>query len=321
MRTATQLSRLSLQAGSLSKMSNDVSRLFASLLAQSSDSREDEHYLRLCLPVEDAQLTEIKEFAATLEQYNCPTRWAVTSTDTFEEAHELNEPNISGTERTIIVKKTKPNEESVRFFQLESLCTWAATQTDKMECIKVAYIVDLRHSFSTGTCIFVDWVSDVPVKLSELGDIYVNPRRIVRASNSILCPSSVRAWAPDDCNEVPEKFAHLCVTYLARCLAPELREENRALSVFIRGARAHEVKFERSTGSVDRKLLSQLVAATNWIFRSEKEAELRHGLLASEIAREWAPDTKWLVGLSERLHFALKKRGNCLFTSLARTGK
>ena len=287
-------------------MSSDISTLLERLLAQSTESREDERYFRISLHVDDEQLALIRELSTVLDQLHCQTRWAVTSVDTYDEAYELADGQVCGAERTIIVRKSVRDDKSIRFLRLESLCDWASTQTAKVESMTVAFVADLEEGFATGTCAFEAWTSEDSVEPLESDATYCNPRKIVRTSHTELCPTSIPAWSPKDCQTVPECFAHLCINYLARSLAPELRQENGNLSVFIRGARTHEVKFMRSTGPVDRALLEELVTATDWVFRSEKEADLRHGLLASEIAREWDPDTAWLLGLSGRLPFALK---------------
>lgn len=140
----------------------------------------------------------------------------------------------------------------------------------------------------------------------ELG---VSPRKFVRSLSSKaevpkfavpwLLPSDTPAW-------IAELMQAVATHRLALCLASELLEEDGKLAATVgrnhNSARA--IPSPNAPTWSQPELSSAVQAAAEWIFEG-KDAEARHGLLATELDRVWPTGADWAAGLRDCLIDAL----------------
>ncbi|APX21312.1 hypothetical protein GCM10011326_13390 [Salipiger profundus] len=267
--------------------------------------------LRMELEVDQAAFNAIERFNTAIRELGAELRWAASSTEDFDEANHLGDPGLVGASRTLIVKKPDLPPGVRAFFSLSSACEWSGLHTDRFEATREFLIAELEAKFRTICCEFAPWDQERPLVCGQrkAPPEGTSPRRIVKLSSTLICPNNALAWIPrdTDLDTIPPCFGTLFASQLGRALAPELQQNSAGeLEVYIRGARAQKLSAELPDDVASTlQLLRPLASASEWVFTSEKDADLRHGLLASELAREWEPQLPWFTGLRSRLEFAL----------------
>lgn len=148
-------------------------------------------------------------------------------------------------------------------------------------------VAQIECTLLAGTRVIAPWNVDHVV---EIAAATKSPRTLVKEfGGERKVPDDVRPWLA---NAQPEHFDHpstqawVCAASAAliRCLPNEIDAETEDLK--FRGApRLVLPKFDGINDPLDLETYTTLVGAITWVFENQREAEMRHVLLAAEIAR------------------------------------
>lgn len=177
-------------------------------------------------------------------------------------------------------------------------------------------------------------VAGVRVFQSWTGTQYPNvvpatksPRVLVKEfGNTRRVPEDVRCWMAPSLEA--EHFAHATTQVWVRatsaalisCLPDEIEAEGGILK-FRGPPRLALPKFDATAEALDLVTFNTLVKAIHWVFEHEREAEMRHILLASELARSGAPAENTPAFLRQHLAHAWESAQIAYQMALAETGR
>jgi hypothetical protein len=173
-------------------------------------------------------------------------------------------------------------------------------------------LLHLVTAFSCQSRIFGNW--DTPLTLNER-PATKPPRLLVKESATTReVPEDVRQWLLDEGSTLAENeflhqlwAAHAFVA-LSRCVANEVDQQGNKL--IFKGPPKLSLEFIKdqkpTAGSVLLASFQPLHDAALWVYESTKDAEAKHILLATEIARSGRSDGEVLTYFNEHLSSAFE---------------
>lgn len=139
-----------------------------------------------------------------------------------------------------------------------------------------------------------------------------SPIMIVRSAESVPMPRELGHLLPaleDEghfaANDFAEFYRELSFRRLAAVLPSELWNRDSKTLAVVRGSVIREGEFDPSA-TYDANVYEVIKSACRWIYCPSSQAEVRHGLLTSELARLWHQSSSWFDGLKDRLQPSLE---------------
>lgn len=207
--------------------------------------------------------------------------------------------------RVVLTKPTVPGRAF--FLTIDGLRDFLASAA--LEGLPPELLVaDSFVAFATGTTRVGPWDAASPtmVTLAVVGDV---PRKLVRDLSSDLVPRSAACWTVFE-GEIPvglvgDAFANAAAKTLPFTLVTEAWRQDHAIHVSVRGDRTVTL-VAPLLDRVSREGHAALNAAAAWVY-GHPDAEVRHTLLANEIAREWRDGETWTDTPAVRLGLSLRQ--------------
>jgi hypothetical protein len=185
---------------------------------------------------------------------------------------------------------------------------------------KVAQIECVLHA---GARVIAPWHVDQAVEFAVKTK---SPRTLVKEfGGKRKVPEDVQSWLA---HAQPEHFDHpstqvwVCAASAAliRCLPSEIDAETEDLK-FRGPPRLTLPNFDTTHDSLDLETYTTLVSAVAWVFENQREAEMRHVLLAAEIARSGAVAASTGTFLKQNLAAAWDSAKIAYEMAIAETGR
>lgn len=156
------------------------------------------------------------------------------------------------------------------------------------------WVAGLTAPIRTWTTLFLPWGDD---EAAPSAIPTANPRTLVREySSERSVPASIGRWLlrrdeTIDLNvAICRIWAEAAVSAIMLALPNEVEDEQASLR--FRGPPRLSLRYERTAiGPAERQVFADLETAAAWVFENERETELRHTLLATEIARSGGDGT------------------------------
>lgn len=207
------------------------------------------------------------------------------STQLFDSAGELwdTEPEIDYGPYRLEIDKPAPAEDTI---QLLSNRAFSKLLLEGHAASKWK-VAQIECTLLAGTRVIAPWNVDQVVEITAATK---SPRTLVKEfGGERKVPDDVRPWLAD---ALPEHFdhpstqvwVHAASAALIRCLPNEIDAETEDLK-FRGPPRLVLPKFDGTNDPLDQKTYTTLVCAITWVFENQREAEMRHVLLAAELAR------------------------------------
>ena len=141
---------------------------------------------------------------------------------------------------------------------------------------------------------------------------YPSPRRFARTiAGDSRAPAEIGSWLLDgDGDRHDEPFLlwrAVAADAVRRSLVSEIYDVDDATRVVLAGSPTR--RLELGDGDETVASFADLQDAARWLFVDGRDVELRHTLLAGELAREWPDEQPFAAGLPGRLQVALESAG------------
>jgi len=141
---------------------------------------------------------------------------------------------------------------------------------------------------------------------------YPSPRRFARTiAGDSRAPAEIGSWLLDgDGDRHDEPFLlwrAVAADAVRRSLVSEIYDVDDATRVVLAGSPTR--RLELGDGDETVASFAGLQDAARWLFVDGRDVELRHTLLAGELAREWPDEQPFATGLPGRLQVALESAG------------
>lgn len=154
-----------------------------------------------------------------------------------------------------------------------------------------------------------------------------SPRALVKEfSNIRRVPEDVRCWLAPALNAeffaqpATQVWVRVASTALISCLPDEIDADSGALK-FRGPPRLTLPRFDVATDALDHTTFNTLLDVSRWVFEHEREAEMRHILLAAELARSGAATESTQAFLLQHLAHAWESAQIAYQMALAETGR
>jgi len=173
------------------------------------------------------------------------------------------------------------------------------------------HVAGLSEPFRTKGRIYEPWRSRNAFESARASK---NPRSLVRehAAQRVVC-ADIRVWLLAVCDEKPDGpvfriWAEAAIAALLYALADEIDSEDFRLK--FKGPPRLAIPLSASGVSLvealGEKALLDLQTAASWVFENEREAEMRHILLATEMARSGGREADAISYVKVHLAVALE---------------
>ena len=227
--------------------------------------------------------------------------WAIGLFDSAGSVWSLEEhPDQDFGPFRLSIQKPVPAEDTLQLLSNHAFARWLQQGHGASQW----HVARLSESILAQTRSFQPWgatpvlVHSVPAK---------SPRTLVREYGATRqVPDDIRPWLVQSLNEnqwatpAVQIWAHEASVALVRCLPDEIDLESGALK--FRGPPRMTLPVMAGNGtSLDLKAFNSLQVAAQWVFESERETEMRHILLATELARSCATSEDVSVFLRDHL--------------------
>ncbi|MBM3927180.1 MAG: hypothetical protein FJ335_01780 [Sphingomonadales bacterium] len=141
---------------------------------------------------------------------------------------------------------------------------------------------------------------------------YPSPRRFARTiAGDSRAPAEIGSWLldgdPDRRDEPFLLWRGAAADAVRRSLASEIYDVDGTTRVVLAGSPTRRLNLGDGDETVES--FTALQEAARWLFVEGRDVELRHTLLAGELAREWRDEQPLAAGLPGRLPVALESAG------------
>lgn len=154
-----------------------------------------------------------------------------------------------------------------------------------------------------------------------------SPRALVKEFGNVRSvPEDVRYWlasAPEAehfAQPATQVWVRAASAALINCLPDEIDADNGTLK-FRGPPRLSLRRFDTAADTLDHATFNTLLEVTRWVFENEREAEMRHILLAAELARAGSPAESTPAFLCQHLAHAWESAQIAYQMALAETGR
>lgn len=230
---------------------------------------------------------------------NLPAGWIsdIVMKDDIEGAFDVRNiaPQFLSGVRILIRKEAAPGEAV--YFTADGASKLFHDEGRLAE-IGVLRVAEGLTPFRTRRCQLIPWtIPDTqPIAHQRLQPL----RPFARALSADAVPQDVAVWLID--GEMPEQspvfaaWRDISSRWLAASLSSEAWVAGGNLHLAMQGPRKRVVKMENSSSSLTATVFLVLSRAAAWVYEETREAEVRHTLVAHEIAREWPGETDFFAG-------------------------
>ena len=256
------------------------------------------------ITVSDVPLSETREVARHCDGLG----WKVTFQDKRENKWSSDELAEEYAPFTIIIQKPDAPADVLRLVSNAGLLDWLSRADDR----RVWQIGSLQTAFRTFAIAFEPWDSR---SLEPHQHVETRAaRRLVREATVIRqVPESINRWLLSEPEDFPTDdgaaatWANLAAFKLTLVLPTELDGERQILR--FNGPPRLDLKVPSELSEILANLSMEgflsLQAAVDWVFEIEREAEMRHILLATELARSRGSEDVTETFLKENIADAL----------------
>lgn len=250
-----------------------------------------------------------------------PLGWPVELFDGVGESWDSAEaPDPGFAPFRLVIQKPASPANTLRLLSNHAFAEW----------LKAGHVAPRWHvarfagSLVTGARIIQSWEgTQEPVMLASTK----SPRALVKEFGNVRrVPEDVRHWlAPALETElftqpVAQVWVRAASAALISCLPDEIDAENGALK-FRGPPRLTLPRFDVAADVLDHATFNTLMEVSRWLFEHEREAEMRHILLAAELARSGAAADSTLAFLRQHLAHAWESAQIAYQMALAETGR
>lgn len=218
--------------------------------------------------------------------------------DQFSEEVSLTDaPALDYIDVRIRVRKHVDRQRAA-FFTLEGFRRILHDELRMRELARVE-IVGTFDPFRTLRCVYSPWTGTTVSAKSIDAIAHENIRPLCRALSPHLAPIDVGVWLLE--HGVPvasaefEQWGNVAAERLAVALSNEAWVEGETAMVVFRGPRSRTIPMGSAAGSLG--VLVNVQECAGWVYRDERDIEVRHALCAHEIAREWPAQREFLAGV------------------------
>ena len=256
------------------------------------------------ITVSDAPLAETKGLLGLCDAIG----WDITIQDKHENVWSPDQLAPEYAPYTLVINKPGTTTDVLRLVSCAGFMDWLSRGDDR----RVWQIGALKTAFRTYAVAFEPWDS-ASLEPNEKLETRA-PRRLVREATIVRqVPDSMNRWLltePDDFptdDSAAASWANLAALKLMLALPTELDGERQILRF------SGPPRLDLSVPSEPAAILTNLTikgflslqAAVDWVFELEREAEMRHILLATELARSRGGEDATEIFLKENIADAL----------------
>lgn len=241
----------------------------------------------------------------------------------FDRADELwasaEPPDINFAPFRLVIHKPTAPANTLRLLSNHAFAQWLA----RGHVAPRWYVARFAGPLVTGTRIIQSWdgiqepAEQAPTK---------SPRTLVKEFGNIRrVPEDVRCWLTSSLSaeffaqSATQVWVHAASTALMSCLPDELDADSGALK--FRGPPRLTLPGFEATDALDHETFNILLDVARWVFEHERESEIRHILLAAELARSGAATEGAPAFLSQHLAHAWESAQIAYQMALAETGR
>lgn len=226
----------------------------------------------------------------------------------------------------VVVRKPSPTKETLDILTSVGFLTWLEKGHDA-SCWRIA---GLSKPLITQLRVYIGWVplAEIPTMTASLPT--KSPRILVRESGvSKSVPEDIRQWllvdqSQFDLNELfHEAWAEMSFNALIHALANEIDSVSQSL-VFKGPPKLILQPLQSTAGTMQEfggDAFLNLQSAVNWVYENGREAEVKHSLLAAEIARSGRESGSTVDYFKANLSTALESAKIAYQMSLSELGK
>lgn len=186
------------------------------------------------------------------------------------------------------------------------------------------HIARMTEPIVVGTGVIQPW--DGVQKPGEMAPTK-SPRTLVREFGNVRqTPEDVRFWLSSALSvdqyshSATQIWVRAAASALINCLPDEIDSDGEALK-FRGPPRLSISKFDPTTEALDQSTFNTLREVIHWVFENEREAEMRHILLAAELARAGTTFVNISTFLRQHLTHAWESAQIAYQMALAETGR
>lgn len=249
-----------------------------------------------------------------------PLGWKTQLFDSADELWGEGELDADFQPFRLVIEKPAPVEDTIQLLTNRAFSQWLLDghQASKWQ------VARLECTVFAGTRVIGPWGRNQDAVISATTK---SPRTLVKEfGGERKVPDDVRLWLAAE--TLSEHFNHPATQVwvsaasaaLISCLPDEIDAENGALK-FRGPPRLALPRFDGATDPLDFDTYSTLLAAVAWVFENEREAEMRHILLAAELARSGAVAQSTGMFLKQNLVHALESAKVAYQMAVAETGR
>ena len=260
---------------------------------------------QIVIKVDDEGVWEwLRECSAKASQDGISIRVGDVHTD---DGYDFLQDEFSGSEprefKVYIAKS--PVERTLRFLTIDGFTKSIRREAEQFEHARTILIAE-AHSIdgTVGFSVF-QWTDErVDSKIDHKSAL---PRRLVNdMSGRGLVPNAADVWMMDTFNNSLTETIMRAVAArrLSLCLPDAISiDENGSPIALVRTGRKISASIEDSAEAAweDPDFYKLVSEVCRWIYLENREADVRHTLLLSELARVWQPESGWQHGLTNTL--------------------
>lgn len=261
------------------------------------------------------------EHASELKALCEPLGWSV---DLFDSAGELwvsvEAPDSNFAPFRIVIQKPAAPANTLQLLSNNAFAQWL----ESGHAASRWHIARFTGSSVVGVRVIQSWEGmQEPAVLATTK----SPRALVKEfSNVRRVPEDVRYWlasapeADDFAQPATQIWVRAASAALINCLPEEIDADNGTLK-FRGPPRLTLSRFDATTDTLDHATFSTLLEVTRWVFENEREAEMRHILLAAELARAGMAAESTPTFLCQHLAHAWESAQIAYQMAIAETGR
>lgn len=197
-----------------------------------------------------------------------------------------------------------PVSGQLRFFTVDGLNSALRKETEKFESVERVRVAEACSRKSTSGLQFEQWLDDDGEDF--LPPTATLPRRLVNdMTGKGVVPLRVSTWIANESENVDDTLCCIASRQLALCIPNALSSSvgPGEIVALIKTGRKISAKIEALSEEEwnDKELLGTLSEVCRWIYFEDREADVKHTLLTSELSRVWRSTDAWGAGLKNCL--------------------
>ena len=258
---------------------------------------------------DEAILSAWRAVAQDCADYGC----RLTCRDDLGDAHDLRTADLSelAGEPLRITLQIEQTAHTIRVATSQGLRR-ALGVVDASPNVSEIRLLGLRDPILTLGVNIVSWNPSDADAAPRPASAYPSPRRFARTiAGESRAPAQIDSWLLNgDGDRDDESFLiwrAVAADAVRRSLVSEIYDIDGTTRVVLAGSPTR--RLDLGDGDETIASFAGLQEAARWLFVEGRDVELRHTLLAGELAREWRDEQPLVAGLPGRLHVALESAG------------